>query len=458
MTTSGTSAAQPAGMDVRAVLRSRKYLTGVLLAALIGIPVSALAYGFLALVTVLQRLILTDLPTSLFGSTPAWWPIPWLVLGGVLTGLTIHALPGNGGHSPALGFQSGGAPTPRELPAVVLAALASLSLGAVLGPEAPLIALGGGLGLLTVRLVARRGRTVTPEAGAMVAAAGTFAAISTLLGSPLIGAFLILEAAPVGGAALVLATLPGLLAAGIGNLLFVGLGSWTGLGPLSLSLPSLPDPGSPTVAMLAWGAAFGIVAALLSFAIRRGALALRPLVHRSRVLVTGLLGLGVGLCALVFALVSGDTPVEILFSGQEALPGLIAHLDEVTVGTGLLLIATKGVAYLLSLSAFRGGPIFPAMYIGAVLGVLATALPGVPAAAGIAMGIGAMCAAMLGLPLTSTLLATLLLGREGLEVLPAVIVAVVVAYLVTARLPAPGRPGPPAAPGSDGPAPAAPPR
>ena len=50
------------------------------------------------------------------------------------------------------------------------------------------------------------------------------------------------------------------------------------------------------------------------------------------------------------------------------------------------------------------------------------------------MGIGAMCTVMLSLPLTSTLLATLLLGTDGLNVMPLVIVAVVVAYVVSARL------------------------
>jgi H+/Cl- antiporter ClcA len=54
------------------------------------------------------------------------------------------------------------------------------------------------------------------------------------------------------------------------------------------------------------------------------------------------------------------------------------------------------------------------------------------------MGIGAMCAAMLGLPLTSTLLATVLVGSDGLNVMPVVIVAVVVSYVTSARLaPAP---------------------
>jgi hypothetical protein len=54
--------------------------------------------------------------------------------------------------------------------------------------------------------------------------------------------------------------------------------------------------------------------------------------------------------------------------------------------------------------------------------------------AGVAMGIGAMCAVMLRLPLTSVLLATLLLGSDGLAVMPIVIVVVVVAHVVSARL------------------------
>jgi hypothetical protein len=45
-----------------------------------------------------------------------------------------------------------------------------------------------------------------------------------------------------------------------------------------------------------------------------------------------------------------------------------------------------------------------------------------------------MSVTMLRLPLTSVLLATLLLGSDGLAVTPLVIVAVVVAYVVAARI------------------------
>jgi len=78
------------------------------------------------------------------------------------------------------------------------------------------------------------------------------------------------------------------------------------------------------------------------------------------------------------------------------------------------------------------------MFLGAVGGVALSHLPGLPMVDGIAMGIGAMTVVMLRLPLTSVLLATLLLGADGVAVIPLAIVAVVVAYVASARLaPAP---------------------
>ena len=72
----------------------------------------------------------------------------------------------------------------------------TLSLGVVLGPEPPLIAIGSGLGVLAVHLIKRD----APETAAtVIGAAGSFAAVSTLLGSPLVGAFLLMEAPGIGG-------------------------------------------------------------------------------------------------------------------------------------------------------------------------------------------------------------------------------------------------------------------
>ena len=215
-----------------------------MLATILGIPISAIAYGFLALVTKIQDYLFTDLPGDVFdGGTPAWWPIPFLVLCGLLTGATIRYLPGNGGHSPAFGFVTGGGPpVDRELPAIILASLTTLALGAVLGPEAPLIAIGGGLAALVVHLLKK---DAPPMAVTIMASAGSFAAISTLLGSPLLGAFLIMEAAGIAGATLSLVALPGLLAAGVGAIVFIGLDNWTGLGDFSLALTTVPPEVTP---------------------------------------------------------------------------------------------------------------------------------------------------------------------------------------------------------------------
>jgi hypothetical protein len=74
------------------------------------------------------------------------------------------------------------------------------------------------------------------------------------------------------------------------------------------------------------------------------------------------------------------------------------------------------------------------MFLGAAGGIALSHLPGLPLIDGVAMGIGAMSVVMLRLPLTSVLLATLLLGSDGLAVMPLVIVAVVVAYVASPRL------------------------
>ena len=450
MSTSDSTAASspgppPPAIDPAAVIRSRAYLSALVLATLLGIPISAIAYGFLALFTKVQQYLFDDLPDATFdGGTPAWWPVPFLVLCGLLTGLTIRHLPGNGGHSPAFGFVAGGGPpVDRELPAIVLASFTTLALGAVLGPEAPLIAIGGGLAALVVHLLKK---DAPPMAVTIMASAGSFAAISTLLGSPLLGAFLIMEAAGIAGATLSLVALPGLLAAGVGAIVFVGLDKWTGLGDFSLALTSVPPEVDPTIATLAWAVPLGAAAACLGWVIRWIGLSLRPVVHRSRVLVTAFLGLGIGLTAMAYQLVSGHSFTQVLFSGQDDLPDVVAHAADYSVGVLLLLAACKTLVYGLSLSAFRGGPVFPAMFIGAVLGIAVSGLPGMAMAPALGIGIGAMCTAMLRLPLTSTLLATLLLGADGVSTTPEVVVAVAVAFVVTMILPAPAAGQPDAVP------------
>jgi hypothetical protein len=246
-----------------------------------------------------------------------------------------------------------------------------------------------------------------------------------------------MEAAGLGGAMLGVALLPGLLAAGIGSLVFVGLDSLTGLGTFSLAIPNLPAFTTPNLAMFFWALVIGLLCPVLAWSIYSIARSLRPLVHSHRLLVTPVLGLLVAAVAIVFSEVTGKDVSQVLFSGQSALPGLVTQAGTWSVGALLLLIVGKSLAYGLSLSAFRGGPVFPGMFIGAAVGLVGSHLPGMVVVAGVGIGIGAMSVSMLKLPFTSVLLATVLLTSDGYAVMPLVIVAVVVAHVATAWLPEP---------------------
>ena len=230
-------------IDPDTTMRSKRFVVLLVLAAIIGVVASLVAWGFLELIYQIQQGVFHHLPDELgFDRVPVWWPIPVLALAGVVTAFAIVRLPGTGGHLPANGLNAG-TTLPIELPGVVLAALASIGLGTVLGPEAPLIAIGGGLGLLGASLI--RGNA-SPELGELLAAAGTFAAVSFLFGSPLIAAVLLIEATGIGGPKLKLVLLPGLLAAGIGSLVSIGMGRGRGSTPVrsrSDSCPCRPSTG-----------------------------------------------------------------------------------------------------------------------------------------------------------------------------------------------------------------------
>ena len=409
----------------------------LVIGAALGIPVAVVAYFFLKLVDEAQQFLFTDLPTDLgFQGEPRWWPLPLLVLCGFVVALTIRHLPGTAGHEPAEGFKPAGPVRPIDLPGIVIASFTTLSLGVVLGPEAPLIAIGSGLGVLAMHLIKRDS---PKQAVAIIAAAASFASISTLIGgSPLAGAFLLMEASGIGGAMMGVVLVPGLLAAGMGALIFIGLDSLTGFGRFSLSIPDIPTFTTPTVAEFFWAIAIGLAAAVVGVAIKRLALALQPAVARRRTMLTPVLGLIIGVLAIVFAEGSGKSSSEVLFSGQSALPSLIQNAADWTVGALVLLVLCKSLAYAGSLSAFRGGPTFPGMFIGAAGGIALSHLPGLPMVAGAAMGIGAMLVVMLDLPLTAVLFTAIFLSPDAVALTPLVIVAVVVAYVASARLgPAP---------------------
>ena len=433
-----------APMDPIALLRSRSYIVLLVFGAIIGIPIAVIAYFFLKVVAESQHWVFATLPLDLgFSSTPAWWPLPVLALAGLIVAATIHYLPGTGGHEPADGFKSDGAPTAIELPGIVIAALVTLALGVVLGPEAPLIAIGAGFAVLVVHVVKK---DAPAQATLVIGAAGSFAAISTLLGSPLLGAFLLMEVVGIGGPVLGVVLVPGLLAAGVGALIFLGLDNVTGFGTFSLAVPDLPAFTHLNGWEFLWAIGIGLMAAVVGTGIRRGARYLGPLVARRRLLLTPLVGAAIAVAVIVFAQsYPSHGAVYVLFSGQDFMASLVDNAAAWSVGALVLLVICKGVAYSLSLSSFRGGPTFPGMFIGAAGGLALSHVGGLPPIAGVAMGMGAMTVTMLGLPLTSVLLTAAFLQADAVTLMPLIIVAVVVAYVASAWLgPAPADPVAPA--------------
>src|SRR5690348_14866862 len=102
------AAALPAGLDPMALVRTKSYVVLLVLGAIIGLPIAVVSYFFLKAVSNVSEWIFTTLPKDLFTDVPVWWPLVPLAIAGLLVGLAITYLPGDGGHEPANGFVATG--------------------------------------------------------------------------------------------------------------------------------------------------------------------------------------------------------------------------------------------------------------------------------------------------------------------------------------------------------------
>ena len=409
-------------------LAGSAYLRLVFLGGLVGIPAGLVAALFLGFVHELEHWIWTDLPDALGESSPPWY----LVLGLPVAGAAIVAaarllLPGDGGHPPLEGLHAGVVPV-SHAPGIALAAIGTLAFGAVLGPEAPVVALGAAVAI-AVTWFARLGE----RESTVLATAGSFSAISALFGGPLVGGVLLVESGVGLGAALLPALLPGFVAAAVGYLIFVGFGDWGGLDTPGLVVPDLPLYEGTHLLDLLVAIAVGVATAVIVVAINRLATRLEGEGDSRLGMVAFLIagGFAVGLIALVADGLGTDSQ-DVLFSGQASIPALIA---ETSTGVVLLLIVAKALAYVVSLACgFRGGPIFPAIFLGIGLATLPVVWFDVSPTLAIAVGAAAGTAAQTRLLLSSMLLATLLVGTQGLDAVPAAVLAAAAAWIARTAL------------------------
>jgi H+/Cl- antiporter ClcA len=401
-------------------IAGRRYLALVLLGALVGLPAAFVSALFLGAVHEAEDWLWPD--------SPAWY----LVVGLPLIGAAIVAaarafLPGDGGHRPLLGI--GTAETPlSHVPGIFVAALATLAFGAVLGPEAPIIALGGAVGVAITSFV-----RVGEQPRKIVASAGMFSAISALFGGPIVAGVMMVEAGVGLGARLIPAMLPGFVAAAVGYLLFVGFGDWAGLNAQGLAVPNLPAYTGVHVGDLTIAVAVGVVTTLLIVALKAAAARIEDDGGRRLGMVVLLLagGLAVGLLALLENGLGGDS-TEILFSGQSAIPDLV---KETSTAVLVSILLVKTIAYAISLGCgFRGGPIFPAVFLGIGVAMFPVLWFDASPTLAVAVGAAAGMAGQTRFILTSMLFAALLVAGPGADATPAAVFAAAAAWLTATAL------------------------
>lgn len=392
----------------------------------VGIGLVAAAGGsiLLELVHLGEGFFYETLPQALgIDGVPIWWVLLMLLIGATVIVLS-QRLPGSSGKGPLTGFHFD--TPPINAISILIASAGTLMFGFVLGPEAPLIILGTTIGAL----IARRSDSQTVKMAMLL---GGVASIGAVFGNPFVTAFMILEFIALGAMPRIL-MLPLFVALGAGYLTQVGIGSWNGFGLHPLTVPNLPAYDSIDFADLAIAILVSLAGALVAAGARELAERIDSITQRHRalmpfvaaILITGIVAIAV----LAFDL----EPSMILFSGQGTAMSTL--IDETAIGVVLAIVVLKAVGYSVSLGGgMRGGPIFPATFIGVGVGVLfAIAFTGTPVSPLATAGIAATATAMIRLPFTSAMLALLLIGGAGMEVAPFAIIGSVVGFAVRQRL------------------------
>ncbi|MFH8579159.1 ion channel protein [Streptomyces zaomyceticus] len=338
----------------------RILLPQVLPALVVGVVASLLFLGIEALAEELEGVLWHDLPDALgIGDYSSLWIISMLTAAGIAVGLVIWKFPGHAGPDPASEGLGGAPLAPGIVPGLLLASTLSLALGVSLGPENPIIA-------SNVALAYWLGRKAAPAVpGAFWISLASAATIGALFGTPVAAALVLSEA---------LTGMPG--RGSLWDRLFAPLVA-AGAGAMTTQLLAEPsfDVGLPPLTDPGWGdllAAMVIASAAALFGL--GACYLFPYAHtvfrrlRHPMLMLPLGGLVLGLLGAIGGQLT-------LFKGLEQVKELTSSVGSWSSGELAKMAVIKLLALLVAASCgFRGGRIFPAVFIGAAFGLLAQAL------------------------------------------------------------------------------------
>jgi H+/Cl- antiporter ClcA len=384
----------------------------------VGAGSAVLLIALTAVSSGLEHVVWDWLPASVgVGPDSPAWIVGVLTLAGLAVGLVVTFAPGHAGPDPAT-TELAGAPLPLSvLPGLAVAVILTLGSGVSLGPENPILGINIGLAVA----IGLRVLPGIPGAGwGALAFAGT---IGAMFGTPIGAALLLSESADPSGRPLWDRLFGPLVAASAGALAMLLLGGE------SFALTIAPYAQHQLIDLVT-GSLIAVAAAVLGLA----AIYAFPLVHAAfhrlgrpiPVLTAG--GFVLGLLGVIGGPIS-------LFKGLEQMKELADTASTYTPSGLALLVIVKLLAVLVSSgSGFRGGRIFPSVFVGVAFGLLVHALfPAVPEAIALGGGLVGILVAVTRSGWLAIFMGALMIGDQ--TILPELVVIVLPAWLVVTGRP-----------------------
>ena len=345
--------------------RARTMLLLSLPAVAIGIASSLILIMVMKIASVLQNLLWQRLPGTLgIAQDSPLWIIGVLTLTGIAVGLVIRFSQGHAGPDPACEPLIGAPVPPSALPGLIVALILGLAGGVSLGPEHPIMT-------VNIALAVAIGARLLPRVNRMewtiLASAGT---IGALFGTPVAAALIFSQ------------TLNGSSEVPLWDRLFAPLMA-AAAGALTTGLffhPHFSLPIAHYGQMQMTDILSGAIVAAIAIAAGMVAVWCLPRLHammhqmKNPVLVLGIGGFILGILGVIGGPVS-------LFKGLDEMQQMVANQAFSTSDYFLLAVIKLAALVVAAASGFRGGRIFPAVFVGVALGLmLHEHVPAVPAA------------------------------------------------------------------------------
>ena len=345
--------------------RARTMLLLSLPAVAIGIASSLILIVVMKIASVLQNLLWQRLPGTLgIAQDSPLWIIGVLTLTGIAVGLVIRFSQGHAGPDPACEPLIGAPVPPSALPGLIVALILGLAGGVSLGPEHPIMT-------VNIALAVAIGARLLPRVNRMewtiLASAGT---IGALFGTPVAAALIFSQ------------TLNGSSEVPLWDRLFAPLMA-AAAGALTTGLffhPHFSLPIAHYGQMEMTDILSGAIVAAIGIAAGMVAVWCLPRLHammhqmKNPVLVLGIGGFILGILGVIGGPVS-------LFKGLDEMQQMVANQAFSTSDYFLLAVIKLAALVVAAASGFRGGRIFPAVFVGVALGLmLHEHVPAVPAA------------------------------------------------------------------------------